>query len=431
MKKIIILTLALVSILFDSYSQTLEFAPSSPVFKEKNQDTVYYVTVKVNPVPAHGTFRIATSKTDLDATYIRDYELLNRRITDTIRLDSASSRFVSIGIIVKADAYNTEGNEQFRLFFTYDSAAITKRDSLTVTIKDAKPDEVSFPDTAKWNVRIVTGSNFDFFEAPVFKNFAGDLNIFLPNLKKLKLFGTPTAVGINAGVFNYRYYDSDSSGSNIITENYLVNPTIRTLIPDTTKYIREIYAVNSKQTYNNWGFYLNPILTITNDTWFDLYFEGHFEGIWRTRITTFSQVVQRKDTFTVTKTDTFQRAVFQSFKGIRSLYQKDSYFDFYAGIGFPLKVNIKKAFEFFVSPSFGISSYGSTVIDLQERSSIRSRTFEKVKTFQPYFLTKFQLTTTVAPVDITFGGEFRSIFNKDSFLGMYLGAALSLDKLKR
>src|SRR4030095_8275416 len=102
------------------------------------------------------------------------------------------------------------------------------------------------------------------------------------------------------------------------------------------------------------------------------------------------------------------RNVFQNYKGIRASYTKKSFFDSYFGLGLPIKVNIKKTFEFFTTPSFGASSYQISSIDTSYvNSNIRYRRIEDKAVWQPYFLTKFQLETTVAPIDIALGGEYR------------------------
>jgi hypothetical protein len=41
------------------------------------------------------------------------------------------------------------------------------------------------------------------------------------------------------------------------------------------------------------------------------------------------------------------------------------------------------------------------------------------------------LSTSVAPVDIVLGGEYRSVIGKNNYLTLYLGASIAIDKLKR
>ncbi len=425
-----LLQLLVLTILFQqSTAQVLNFKKKER-FKEESTNQLYYKTVVVSGLTSRiSPLKLRIINTELGATLNRDYQFVETSSIGTHTLTETDS-IISIPIMINADAF-VEPDEQFVLTYAYDSANIPKVFYDTITITDPASAPPALPDTSKWSVRIVTGSNFDFFDAPTFKNFAGDLNIFLPNLFKPICKKSEKRIGLNIGVFNYRYYDADSSGSNIVNENYLLDPTVRRIAIDTTKYVRDIYYLNSKTSYNNWGIYLNPMIPISSDKWYDLFLELHLEAIWKTKILSYSQQSIRKDTFVITQADMATHGVFQNFKGIRSLYEKNTYFDYYLGIGTPVKIDIKKAFELFLQPSVGAASYRKTEVNVSESLSIRSRSFVETMSWNPYFLTKFQLITTVTPVDIVLGGEYRKIFNQQAFFGMYLGASISLDKLKK
>jgi len=412
-------------------AQRLNFSKEESTLKEAPVEKIFYKTISVTGIPKNqDSLLVKINAVDLDATIKKDYDFLPGNSMGT-RIIKKDSNIITIGIIVKPDNFNKENNEQFVLTYSYDSLGESKTLNDTVTIQDLNFNNTQ-PDTSKFTVRIVTGSNFDFFDAPTFKNFAGDLNIFLPDLFK-PIGNTKKRIGLNCGVFNYRYYEADSSGSHIITENYLTDPTTTKIIPDTTHYVKDVYSLNSKTTYNNWGVYFDPMIRLNSDTKiYDLYLELHAEVIWRTEILTYNQLGIRKDTFTIASGDITRGSVFQSYKGIQAKYTQYSYFDSYFGLGLPMKIDIKKAFEFFATPSFGFSSFQYTGIDTSfVRSNIRYRTLSTQTASQAYFLTKFQLVTTVAPVDIALGGEYRKIFGQKAFFGMYLGASISLDKLKK
>jgi hypothetical protein len=414
----------------ESFSQVVLTVKKNESFNETSTAQVYYKTIVVSGFTSQiNSLKVKITNTELGATLNRDYKYVLPESIGTHTFTDAKP-ILTIPILVNPDAF-IEPNEQFILTYSYESDDMAKVIYDTVTIVDPASAPPSQPDTTKWKVSIVTGSNFDFFDAPTFKNFAGDLNIFLPDLFKPICKGKKR-IGLNIGAFNYRYFEADSSGSNIRNENYLLDPTVRKLVIDTTKYVRDIYYLNSKTSYNNWGIYLNPMIQISSDSkWYDLYLELHMEVIWKTKILSFSQQNVRKDTFTIYQADINAQKVFQSFKGIPSLYQKETYFNYYFGLGLPLKVNIKKAFEFFLQPSFGAASYTTNDVNITESQNIRSRTFVEKTSWTPYFLTKFQLLTTVAPIDIVLGGEYRKIVKQQAFFGMYLGASISLDKFKK
>jgi hypothetical protein len=282
-------------------------------------------------------------------------------------------------------------------------------------------------------VRIVTGSNFDFFDTPTFKNFAGDLNVFVPNIIGNGTLSRP--IGFTAGIFNYRYYDADSSGNLRRTENYLLDPRNLAIQPGVTRYIRENSYLNTRTTYNNWGLYIDPMIQVSGNAWHDMFASVHFETIWRTQIASSTASAISKDTLTIPANAT-RELVIQERKAFRPLYQKNSYFDIYTGIGLPTKIYVRKAFELFLSPSIGLASFKRTEFDTIQPT--RGNQLEAVyvnavirSNLRLYTLCKFQLTTTVSPIDISLGGEIRGVSGEQTFLGMYLGAAISLDKLKR
>ncbi len=405
-------------------AQVLKKQSGDAVIKEDATNKVYYRTFVLSGLSAAQTVSVAITCTDIEATLGKDYNFTSPTALNTKTL-SLTDTVITVGVIVNTDN-NDEKDERFILSLVYLNATVPTVLYDTIMIRDKDFKTKGEPDTSKWQVRIVTGSNFDFFDAPTFKNYAGDLNIFLPDL-----FGN--GFGLNAGVFNYRYYDADSSGNDIVTENYLLDATTRTLVPGTTKYVQDLYYLDSKTSYNNIGVYLNPMYKIEGikSKWCDVYLDLHAEVIWRTQIMTHSQKPIRKDTMTITQADTERSRVFQNYKSISSLYNKTSYFDSYFGLGLPFKANIKKAFELFVTPTLGVCVFKATAIDVYDDKNIRSRVITEKQFTEPFFLTKFQLTTTVSPIDITLGGELRSVFNKSTFFGMYLGAAVSLDKLKR
>lgn len=375
-------------------------------------------------------FDNGSASLEKDYTYGKD-DLKDKTVT-------AAQPGFTISILAKEDNME-EPKENFSLQVSFEKDwAPTETIKFTIDEKKNKPDDTKQKiDTSKWSVKIITGSNFDFFDAPVFKNFAGEIKAFIPAFATWKRVGKKDHfIGLQLGIFNYRYFDSDSSRSDIITEKYLLDPTTTVLKPDTTKYIRDIYALNSLRSYNNWGAYLNPMINVHHNDWYDLFFDIHFEGIWRTEIISNSKYQYRKDTLTLRSTDLISRFTLAAFPGIRSLYTTNSFFDAYFGAGLPLKINVKNTFEIYIDPSYGLVAFGLQKQDSNIINNITYRGETAQRHTKTFFLTKFQLTTKVAPIDIVFGGEIRKIYheaidNQYAYKAFYLGALLSLDKLKK
>lgn len=400
--------------------------------KEVTKDTVYFIPIQVTKLPRSGsqiiTLSDANSRTRT-ADKGKDYDYVSS--ASTITLMPNSDDFFSVGVKVYSRKIKSDV-KSFTLNFTYTENGSLIPQALVVKIEPLVPiiDKKELPDTSKWKMRIVTGSNFDFFDAPTFKNFAGDLNIFIPDLvqfdKKKKI-----SLGIQAGLFNFRYFESDSSRGRTLSDRYLLDQNVTSPTIGATRYINETYALNSKTSFNTVGAYLNPMLSLYNKKWFDMYINLHFEGLWRIQINEEFKIPIRKDTFTLSQNDISQGIVLQNYPGLRPTYTKRSFNDVYIGVGFPIKVDIKKAFEFFVTSTVGLAHFEGLEVTTRIESNIRYRSFDS-KTYNKLFLlTKAQLITTVSPIDIALGGEFRRIAGQQTFYAVYLGAALSLDKFKK
>jgi len=372
---------------------------------------------------------------DGDATLGKDYQYpISSDLNDQTITDATGQTFsIHVSILpVKTDAKQ----KYFNLYISYerDKFPVTEKLKVTIdyTVTKLKPDI----DTSKWAVSAIVGSNLDFFNTPVFKNFAGEIKVYVPSFATMKVGKGNWHFGLITGLFNYQYFEADSSNGNVQFENYLLDPTVHVPIVDTTKYIRHIYALNSNISYNNWGAYLDPMVRIAHNDWFDLFFDLHFEAIWRTRITKNTILDIRRDTFTLSKPDTAHHIALQAFQAIRPLYREEDYVDFYEGIGLPFNLNVKNAFSVYLNPAFGITNFNKLKLDSQRVGGVTIYNYVTSTSFVPFALMKFQLTTKVAPVDIVVGGEIRYIAKKQfdkniAYKAFYLAAVISLDKLKK
>jgi hypothetical protein len=181
------------------------------------------------------------------------------------------------------------------------------------------------------------------------------------------------------------------------------------------------------------GAYLDPIVHFWEQPskWVQLYLSLHVEGLWRTQIQQDNAVPMRKDTFTITKPQITSEIRLNQYPVVRPAYIKRSYEDLYFGVGLPFRVNIKNKFDFYCSPTFGTARYEYLRQETTTRGGVTLITARQMRDSEYFLLTKVQLVTTVAPVDIALGGEFRRIFNQRTFYALYIGAVLSTDKWKK
>ncbi len=365
---------------------------------------------------------------DGTASLRNDYLYTTSFSTETI--DDASSQFFTVGINILSDK-NIETDEVLRFNLVHVTGGTTTNYPVSITIKDKEDPSKAKPDSAYWSFKIITGSNFDFFDAPTFKNFAGDLNIFAPGIWSPS---KKTKIGLSFGIYSYTYFEADSSKGSIRTERYLTNASILRVVADTTKYVRETYAVNQKTTYSNRGIYLNPLVTLHKTPGTDIaqvYLNMHLEVQARTEVMRPTKVSIRKDSMLVTKAEISQGIVLQAFPGIQADYQKRTFYDTNIGIGLPIKVNIKKLISLYVHPTAGFNFYENITLKPSIENGIERTLVQRKTDKAGFFLFKGQIITMVAPVDIALGWEYRKVALRSDFLAMYLGAAISLDKLMK
>ncbi len=277
------------------------------------------------------------------------------------------------------------------------------------------------PDTSKWTVKIVTGGNFDFFSGPVFKNFAGEINAFRPNIYK--------KWGIQFSLFNFHYFQTDSGSSYRSQDYYFLKSQDYYNTTDSSKVVRRNYAVNRKVDYNIWGAYIDPMFQVYADQLSQVYLSLHIEGLLTTEIYTPKINYLSRDTIlhkylpkNISPADD---------PPVPYSYRSESFHDFYLGAGVPLKFSFSRLM-LSAYPIFGVAfiqtnnNPDNAALDYYLRYNLTTTT-----AYKPYFVTKFQILTTVAPVDIALGGEYRVVIGNLRYLTTYLGAAISLDKLKK
>ncbi|MDQ8005275.1 MAG: hypothetical protein REI64_10780 [Pedobacter sp.] len=369
-------------------------------------------------------------RNDGTASINKDYVYTDNSLT-TKTIDKNISAAFTISVRLLADII-PEVDEYINLSVFQEIDGEITTYPIKLVISDATDPSKAKADTAKWELRIVTGSNFDFFEAPTFKNFAGQINLFVPNIwNDLKLFKSKTKLGFQFGIYNFRYFEADSSKGYTRRERYLEKPNISSLEVG-SKYIEETYALDTKTDQNLWGWYLNPMIAIDESNWFSVYLNLHLEGMVRTTTVKPTKANRRIDTLTVTQADITQNITLNRIPIQQRQYSKNVSYESYLGLGLPLRLNVKeKKFAFNADPTLGAAFFDNTFSKTVVENGIIRQLFTTKRKTTPFFLFKGQLLTKVAPVDLALGWELRKVINYDTYLAMYLGATLSLDKLKK
>jgi hypothetical protein len=428
------LSLSFILLQVAGYGQALKLPTNETVtVKEGDTTTPYSILIPVSAIPANGTITVSDANGG-SADEGKDYDYI-AGVKGTKRIVPGSA-FITVSFVVYSRKLRRD-NIDFEIAFSYDVNGSPKVEKLKIIIQQLNPvdDTPDFPDTTKWSVRLITGANFDFFEAPAFKNFAGDFNVFLPDLFKFpsrpdasKKTSRTYRIGAEFGFFNYRYFEADSSNGKIYNEQYLLDPSVQQVVPGTTKYVNEQYALNGRTAYNTIGMYLKPMIRLNSvKKCTDIYLNLHLEWLTRTQIQTYDRTSIRKDTMVYTSNP----PVLQSYPGYRPAYQKKAFNDFYVGTGLNVRANIKGAFLVTFTSTFGMAAFERNRLETSTVNNYKVVTVTPYTAWRPYFLGKAQLITTQAPVDLALGMELRKVTEQPLFIAVYLGVVLSLDKFKR
>lgn len=298
---------------------------------------------------------------------------------------------------------------------------------------DASKDPGIIPDTGRWDVRIITGGNFDFFNGPRIKDFAGEMNIVTPDIINLKLFGKDVPFGLQFGLFNYHYFQADSSNSFNGRDQYYLNPQDAYRPYDSTKIVNRNYSVNRKVDYNIWGVYLEPTFRFAKNDFAAFYLSLHFGALITTQRYSPTVTYTTRDTINYNPkiNTTIPQSNILAHPAVPYSYKQTTFYDYYYGIGFPLKINMKNKLKFNITQTIGFASIQSAVTQDSFDYTQRFSSTGPPRDIKGFYLAKYQIITTVAPIDIAFGGEYRAVFGNLHYFTNYIGAVVSLDKLKK
>jgi hypothetical protein len=289
------------------------------------------------------------------------------------------------------------------------------------------------PDTSNWYLRIVTGGNFDFFNGPSIKDFAGDITLFLPNMINIG----KSKFGLEFGINNYHYFSTDSSHTHNSYNPYFLNSQNYYNRTDSSKVVLGNRTINRKYDYNVWGIHAAVLYPLVYNNFVQIYAKAQIEEL--------ATVETYTPTLAGNVNDTITYAQYNSLKNIpnkpdvqaHSLtleqYAQQTFYDIYPGGGLSCTINIKNTAKFCFS-----SVIGPAIIELAKPSSdfvpdqrdlvgVNGKT----RATKFYSLSKFQLITSVAPINIALGGEYRTVSGNMYYLTTYLGAVITLDTIKK
>lgn len=449
MKKIYLLFIILLSLIIKIKAQKISIEKENLTLKvvsssQEYEDYTIPFTVRETHPEKKYTVIIQSNNTGESAAYKFDYLLLKTNQSSDANPLTIEDVNMTGEFIIRV-MKNAKSNESFKLNIKAFNSETNVSAEYSFTIKnslDAAPNASTtgqtttvnfFPDTANASIQLFTGSNFDFFGDSDFDDFAGELSLHMPDLWQIKISDDNiTSLGFNAAISNFNYYSADSSNGRFYTENILLLPNQNRLIPDTTKYVRSIYALNSNTKYETWGFYFQPLLKLTSNKISRVYLTFHTEVLSIITETTFNKKSVRNDTLTITSTDLSNGKVFSSFGGLRPDLIINKKVHGYFGAGLTSYMSYPKKFDFYGQAIFGITTNNPTLENIPAGVSndrIRVISQSVADDWGGFYLVKARLTEKFTKLNGTVGVEVRGLFPKEiPFVASYLGIQLNLDK---
>ena len=291
-------------------------------------------------------------------------------------------------------------------------------------------------------MRIVTGGNFDFFNGTTIKDFAGDLTAFIPDIFHFKIFKTDIVFGMDFGINSFHYFSADSSHSQQNNQAYFLHYKDFYSPNDTSKVVKGHQPVNNKYDYKVWGVHLDPIFPLLSNDFAQLYGKIHLEELATTETFTPTFGTTINDTITYGQYKAYQKQYGTATMPVADpssrllstiAYRQQTFYDMYIGVGLPVSLNFKNVATLYISPTIG-----GAYIQLAQNGLIGDPVRRDVSTpggklheTKFYTLNKFQLVTTVSAINVALGGEYRTVAGNMRYFSTYIGAEISIDKLKK
>ncbi|WP_324680313.1 hypothetical protein [Hymenobacter sp. GOD-10R] len=447
-KAILLLILCLLKVAL-SEAQELEVA-SKLKLAERATDTTYTVvlTIKYNSVADPYTVTVIDRNSGT-ATQGVDYR--HRLASGQILTSSTGSpNTFTVDITILKDD-QVDPDETIELFLeakrTKDSAANSIPKEVVFTISDFKKssvakkkggDDTFIADSLHRDLLLFTGASFDFFGKSQFKNFAGSVTAHLPDLVRIgSIKGTPITLGLDGSIFHYHYYTADTSGGRNYSESYLVNPNVRRLVPDSTRYVRSSYALNSKTDIRVWGYNAQLLIGLgkppqdkKQSSYVRAFLTVDAEVLVTTYRTTLTKTNVRTDTAIYRSSDARRVALYQQTRPSEVVNNRAyGYF----GVGLTTYMSFAKSFDFYAQGVIGKTTNNPSLEDIPVTVSDPEFRLQRLvnDAWGSYYLVKGRITEKYTGLNGTVGVEIRGLLPKNApFVAAFLGIQFTPEKIK-
>lgn len=269
--------------------------------------------------------------------------------------------------------------------------------------------------------RVDIGANFNFLDELSTNGVYGSIFVFTPDLinvpskkkttkrKKLVESGVThrmtkeKSYGLIWGIYQNRYF-SDTSELNISGDlSFRLLPNEPT-IGDSSTFERSIFSLRSSRRQDNFGLYINPIIKLSDNKKFGLYFGPSLEILKRSIKVTYEYNSTPLDTMLI---DRRSRKIFE----VREPSTYDRvFYERYFALRFHILYRVK-GINISITPSAGF-----VVSDINN--------------FPIYYGFTFNCIELVSGINI--GGEIRGFYqNENPRIGLYLSKAINIAPLTR
>ncbi|MBD2717268.1 hypothetical protein KBK19_19670 [Microvirga sp. STR05] len=238
-------------------------------------------------------------------------------------------------------------------------------------------------------------------------------------------------IGLNTSIFHYHYYTADSSRGRNYAENILLDPATQALIPDSTRFVRNGFNLESKSDYRTWGYTVQILLgraDLDKKRMVRSYPTIHLEGLSTRTTTTTKKIPIRADTLVYNAG--YANRPFTGIARPVNTVEVTNRTKAYFGVGYTTYVSIPKKFDFYGQAIFGVSTNNPVYKVASEELPPNGRRTIVTTTYGPkaFYLFKTRITEKYTKLNGTAGVEVRgNLGETDPFIAAYLGIQLTLD----
>lgn len=291
-----ILTFVMLLATYTLYGQELFFSSDGKPVKEvtlsldsaKNNDITVYITYQGTQTGIVGKVKLLKVGTMEDLTIVNFQDV-----------EHTFNQSSTIGLQIRFKQgffYKTIQDKNVILGLESTTANVVKPENAILQIrlkkKEEKKKDFDFDD---FNVTLFTGSNFQFFDKPQVKDFAGLLNI--------QAFNIIGRLGLNMGVSNINFSDLSPELTNSVANtvlprrNVLLDP--KAGFVNGVKYESIIYSNSLVQSTSSWSYFIQPTIRLHQDEISIVSILFHLELLNQTTKNTLSERLVGSDTLTL------------------------------------------------------------------------------------------------------------------------------------